>query len=82
MKKNVLYTNTGILLSLKKEDGHGWVAQLFGALSYPSKGCGFDSPLRYKSRLWVGSPEGAHMGGNQSMFLISVSLFLSLSKVK
>ena len=52
------------------------VAQLLGASSRAADGCGFDSWSGHVPGLWVRSPVGSAMGGNQTMFL-SLSLALS-----
>ena len=59
----------------------GRVAQLSGAWSHAAKGWGFDSWSGHMPRLKVQSPVGAHIGGNQSVFLphIDVSLCFSVS---
>ena len=52
------------------------VTQLIGASFSTPKGCRFNSLSGHMPRLWVQSPVGVSMGGNQ---LISLSLSLSLT---
>ena len=54
------------------------VAYLVGVSSRTPKGWVFDSQSRHIPRLWVQSPVGAHMGGNQCF----AHRYFSLSKVK
>ena len=69
--------------SLKVQLSPGQLAQLFGAMSHPPKGCGFDSQLGHIPRLQIWSLVCVYMGGNQLMFLsLSLSFFPSLSLLK
>ena len=65
-----------------KRFGSGQVSELVGALSHTLKGCGCDSHSGHRPRLWVQSPVGACMGGNQSMLLsLPFPLPLSLKSI-
>ena len=53
------------------------VARSVGASPHEMKGGGFDARSGHISRLWVGSPVGAHVGATDRCFSLTL-MFLSL----
>ena len=71
-------TGSLLLFSRRRILTSAGVAQLVGESSHTPNSCGFNSQSRYIPSLQVRSLIRARTGGNRSMFLSYVNVFLSL----